>query len=314
MGKKSIGIIGNGKMAVDCINHMLKFENVIVKFLIYDPLNDSQSRLSYQLFKENGIEVKAISQINSAEAIEMVRNHQPDFLFSINNFKIIRNELMNIPKIGAINFHNSLLPLYGGVNIPSWVIINGEKSHGVTWHFINSGIDTGDIIAQKEFPIDDDITAGRLMVKCIMEGILLFENIFTKILNNEYQRKPQEGKSSYYSFKDFPDNKGILDFNWKYEKIEKLVRGLNFLPFENTFVYPVIATSEGKVVVNRISKVADNNGSLTAGKIIQMNGEFQIACEDAIIRIDEAMTEDLEEVETKDIAKKLGIVEDTNTL
>ena len=309
MNTKSIGIIGNGKMAVDCINHMLEYEKAQVKFFIYDAEKNSSSESSYKLFSEKGIEVKAVSQINSLEALRIVKNHQPDFLFSINNFKIIRNELMDIPKIGTINFHNSPLPLYGGVNIPSWVIINGEKNHGVTWHFINSGIDTGDIIAQKIFPIDADITAGRLMAICIMEGISLFKNIFLKILNNEYKRRPQEGKSSYYSLKDFPENKGIIDFNWRYEKIERMVRGLNFLPFENTFVYPVISTSQGRIVINKVSKVADNNDPLNSGKIVRTDGDFQITCADAVIRIDEAMTEDLEEVEAKDIPKRLGIIE-----
>ncbi len=66
------------------------------------------------------------------------------------------------------------------MNIPSWAIINGESKHGVTWHFIDTGIDTGNIIAQKIFPLDKDVTAGRLMSKCIMEGLTLFKRNFRK--------------------------------------------------------------------------------------------------------------------------------------
>ncbi len=310
MAEKIFGVIGNGKMAVDCIKYMQKYEDAKIAFFIYDPKKDNPSDSIMKTFEDAGINVKGITKINSPEAVEFVKRHKPDIMFSINNYRIIKDDLIAIPKTGTINFHNAPLPLYGGVNIPSWVIINGEKEHGVTWHFIDLGIDTGDVIAQRKFPIDEDTTAGRLMSLSIMEGLALFKETFENILHDNYKRQPQSGMSSYYSLKDYPENNGILSFSWNYEKIDQMVRGLNFIPFENTFVYPKLKTGNGEVVVNMVSYVGPNDDHSTVGKIMKIDDEtFQIACADAILNIEDVMTEEMEGIEINEIAKTLGVRE-----
>src|SRR5690606_6410745 len=93
---------------------------------------------------------------HDANLYDQLKDIEFDYLFSIANLKIITEEILTLPKKGAINFHDGLLPGYSGLNVPSWAIINDEKIHGITWHFMTRKIDAGDIISQVEFSIDDN--------------------------------------------------------------------------------------------------------------------------------------------------------------
>ncbi len=118
--------------------------------------------------------------INSEEVLQAASEANVDLGFSLSNFSIIKKALLDIPKEGFINFHNGPLPRYAGVNVCSWAIINAENEYGVTWHYMEGTIDTGDIIAQKLFPIAKEETARTLSMKCIKQGVSLFKEILPK--------------------------------------------------------------------------------------------------------------------------------------
>lgn len=122
-----------------------------------------------------GLDHIVSENINSLEVIEYLRSGEINVLFSINNHQIIRGELLVVAPEGIINFHNGPLPRYGGLNACSWAIFNGETQHGVTWHYVTASVDGGDIIAQKVFDIDSEVTALRLVMTCVNEGINLFK-------------------------------------------------------------------------------------------------------------------------------------------
>jgi methionyl-tRNA formyltransferase len=301
-----IGVIGNGKMAVECMKEMLSHENVKIVFGICQPEKDPQDAVNY-FCREKNIDVQTFRRINSPEALEFIKSKEPDYIFSINNFRLLSENLIKIPAKGIINFHNGPLPRYGGVNIPSWVIINGEKEHGVTWHFVDSGIDTGDIIAQEMFPLDDDITASRLMTMSIIAGLKLFKVFFPQLLKEQINRIPQTGESLYYSLKDLPENNGIIDFSWTYDKISRLVRGLNFFPFNNDFVSAKIFYSGKTLIVNDVSKSSDN-ANYRDGEIVKTGEEeLLIACHDAVISLDSITDEETNELTPEEVLTFLGV-------
>lgn len=87
---------------------------------------------------------KGLSLFNNDNNLEKSLNSiHFDYLFSITNLKILSPEIISFPRKGAINFHDGPLPEYAGLNTTSWAIINGEKFHGITWHFITNEIDKG---------------------------------------------------------------------------------------------------------------------------------------------------------------------------
>ena len=93
--------------------------------------------------------------INSEEFISQVKDFGCDLFVSMSFNQIFRQEIINIPRFRIINCHAGKLPFYRGRNILNWVLINDEIEFGITVHFVNEGIDTGDIILQKTHPISD---------------------------------------------------------------------------------------------------------------------------------------------------------------
>ena len=75
-----------------------------------------------------------------------------DYIFSIANSHVLPNALIKLARCAAINYHDSPLPRYAGLNATTWAILNGEKTHGVTWHLMTHKIDEGDIVKQSFFP------------------------------------------------------------------------------------------------------------------------------------------------------------------
>ena len=104
-------------------------------------------------------------------------------IISAHNGYIFPRRVTDKENVTIINFHNAYLPHYRGRNAPTWEIYNGEKFGGATWHFVDSGIDTGAIIVQEKVPVTNDETALSLLTKSAETGIFLFAQNFDTLIN-----------------------------------------------------------------------------------------------------------------------------------
>jgi len=93
--------------------------------------------------------------INSEYFIKKVATYKCDLFVSMSFNQIFKAEIINLPRLKIINCHAGKLPFYRGRNILNWALINDEKEFGITVHFVDEGIDTGDILYQKSYPISD---------------------------------------------------------------------------------------------------------------------------------------------------------------
>jgi len=96
---------------------------------------------------------RAFKGFNSKNAFEYIKEINPDLIISIFSKEIIPEEILKIPKYGCVNLHPALLPFYKGISPTFWVLANNEFRTGITLHYMDSGIDTGPIISQKEIII-----------------------------------------------------------------------------------------------------------------------------------------------------------------
>ena len=99
------------------------------------------------------------------EFIEKIKSLQPDVICVVAYGKILPKELLEIPKLGCINVHGSLLPKYRGAAPIQWAVLNGDKTTGITTMYMDEGMDTGDMIFKEEVSIGDDETTGELWEK-----------------------------------------------------------------------------------------------------------------------------------------------------
>lgn len=306
---KNIVVIGNGKITIDCISIMRARTDVKVALVIATGLRSPVPGMSIEQYCRNeSISLLETAKINTESVINRIRNVRPDFIFNINSLNIIKEGILSIPEQGVINFHRGPLPDYRGVNVCSWAIINGEKEHGVTFHYVDKGIDTGDIIAQSFFEISPTETAATLTMKCLREGVKLFAKIFSLLVEGKVKRMKQDlSTAKYYSFKDIP-NGGCVDFNWPYEKFDRFIRGLDFHPLENDFVCPKALYDSKEFYIQKIIKVKEEPNIKCVGEIVGIDhSKIEVQLPDSIIGITRVLDENKRAIEIKDFITRYKI-------
>ena len=168
------------------------------------------------------------------EFIEKIKKLQPDVICVVAYGKILPKEILDIPKLGCINVHGSLLPKYRGAAPIQWAVINGEKVTGVTTMYMDIGMDTGDMILKEEVSIGEDETTGELWDKLSEVGAKLLVKTLKQIEDGTATRIPQGEDFSMAPML----NKEMSKINWNSQsaqEIKNLVRGLN--PIMGTYSY-----------------------------------------------------------------------------
>ena len=247
-----IAVIGNGNMAVSCLGIMRQYAEVELVGVLVKP-EDNESKVLMGACENWSLPVIAYRSLRDPHIIQQIMSLRADILFNINVRRLIPVEVVTAPRQGTINFHNSPLPRYRGLNVCSWAIINGEKDYGVTWHYIDAekGIDSGDILAQRFFDIAEDETAYSLIAKCVNEGIELFEELFPDIVYDALLPMPQEiSGDELYLGKQTPNN-GMISEEHSVTSVQRLIRALTFYPISNDFVRARVLRDDRYFYVDR---------------------------------------------------------------
>lgn len=163
---------------------------------------------------------------NNPEFIEELTKINPDVICVVAYGKILPKELLDIPKLGCINVHGSLLPKYRGAAPIQWSVLNGDKTTGITTMHMDVGMDTGDMILKREVEIGEDETTGELWEKLSKVGAELLVETLKEIENGT---APREKQGEDFTLAPML-NKEIAKIQWDNKKtieIKNLVRGLN---------------------------------------------------------------------------------------
>ena len=137
--------------------------------------------------------------INAPEFIEVLRKLQPDLFISMYFGRLFSPDLLGVPKKGCINMHPSMLPKGRGQGPSTWPIVNGDSESGQTIHYLDEGIDSGDIIAQRSVPIDPDDNSSTLGRKLVDVGVELFKDTWPLISAGTAPRIPQNDDEATYT-------------------------------------------------------------------------------------------------------------------
>jgi UDP-4-amino-4-deoxy-L-arabinose formyltransferase/UDP-glucuronic acid dehydrogenase (UDP-4-keto-hexauronic acid decarboxylating) len=172
-----------------------------------------------------GIPVHCPVDVNEPYWIERIAASGPEMIFSFYYRRMLAEEILRLPPLGAYNLHGSLLPAYRGRCPVNWVLLQGETRTGVTLHHMVRRADAGDIVGQREVTIDPEDTALTLYGKlCAAAGILLDE-LLPLLKAGKAPRIPQDiGRGSYFGGRKPED--GRIDWRWPAERIYNLVRAV----------------------------------------------------------------------------------------
>lgn len=164
-------------------------------------LNNKYS--SYLWITRNNIPFLKTKNINNKLISEKIKNAQPDIIISVSMNQVVGEEILKIPRFGSINIHCAPLPRYRGMSPYIWILANSEKNSAATIHYMEKGLDEGDIIEQVLVPVLKKDTAFNLFSRCCNEASSILpktiDNIFSKSLKTTIQ---DESKKSYYSWPD----------------------------------------------------------------------------------------------------------------
>ena len=162
-----------------------------------------------------------------------------DWLLSIANLDLIPETVIAQARKGAINFHDGPLPRHAGLNAPVWALIAGETSHGVAWHLIEPGVDTGAIVAEAPFAIEPGDTALTLNAKAYEAGLDSFDHVLTQLERGTPDVRRQDmTRRSYHALADRPRGGAVLDPAQPASVLARLVRALDFGTYWNPLCRP----------------------------------------------------------------------------
>ena len=200
---------------------------------------------------EKGLKIYQPQKVrNNPEFIEEIKNINPDVICVVAYGKILPKELLDIPKLGCINVHGSLLPKYRGAAPIQWAVLNGDKTTGITTMYMNEGMDTGDMILKKEVEIGADETTGELWDRLADIGAKLLIETLELI---EKGKAPREKQGEDFTLAPML-NKEMAKIDWENKKaveIKNLVRGLN--PIMGAYSY----INEKKIKFWRVDVISE---------------------------------------------------------
>jgi methionyl-tRNA formyltransferase len=176
MKKLAIGYFADGPWSHKALSRLIADQSVEIKFICarHDKPDESL-KISAEKY---GIDFFTHPRINSPEFFDAIVPYKCDLFVSMSFNQIFKSNLINLPPLKVVNCHAGKLPFYRGRNVLNWVLINDESEFGITVHYIDQGIDTGDIILQRTFKIDDTDNYSTLLLKAYEEcSSILYDSI-----------------------------------------------------------------------------------------------------------------------------------------
>jgi len=232
--QKRIVIVGGHDLACLCLDYLVSNSYKVV-LCIGRRDDEGQDSIFPSLLhraQKHGIPSIRPENINSPETLGVVEDARADVVLSIHNNQIFRGGWFDLfeGKPGIVNSHYAPLPRYAGYWPELWAIWNDEKDFAVTIHYIDRGVDTGNIIAQYPVVISDDDTRKTLHDRCTQVSFKMITDRLDVILDGRVEGQPQDLSKRTYCKRELP-NDGFVDWGWEPQRIRRFYRALSFPPF-----------------------------------------------------------------------------------
>lgn len=287
-----IVFMGTPDFAVPSLKKMIEKFNVSAIVTQPDKPSGRGKKVSISPIKEvglsNEIPIFQPEKIRTDSVIiNKLKEIEPDFIIVVAYGQILTKEILDIPKLGCICLHASLLPMYRGSAPINWCLINGEIKTGNTTILMDTGIDTGDMLMRSEVEISESMTAGELYNLLKINGAELLEETINGIITGKIcgVKQPNDG-SSYV--KMLNKQMAKIDWNDSSINIHNLIRGLSSWPYKNINSWPTAYTYYKDIPVKIFkSKSLESNIINPPGYIIDANDEgIKVATKNGILIIE----------------------------
>jgi methionyl-tRNA formyltransferase len=218
------------------------------------------------------------------EAYEQLAGLEPEVVVVAAYGQILPQRVLDIPRLGCVNIHASLLPKYRGAAPINWAIVHGEETSGVTLMQMEAGLDTGPILSVHEVPIPADMTAQQLHDQLAQLGAEVIVEGLDGLARGELEPTPQDDERSSYA-PMLSKEDGHIDWSESSVDIANKIRGFN--PWPGTYAFHELDGDKGRVKFHRAHPV-DADGE--PGEVLEADasaGRLVIACGEGAIEVDE---------------------------
>jgi UDP-4-amino-4-deoxy-L-arabinose formyltransferase/UDP-glucuronic acid dehydrogenase (UDP-4-keto-hexauronic acid decarboxylating) len=232
-----------------------------------------------ELAASKAIPVYAPEDINHPMWVRKIREYEPQIIFSFYYRKMISPAILDIPPLGCLNLHGSLLPKYRGRCPINWVLVHCEKETGVTLHYMTPRPDDGDVISQKTIPIAEEDTAKSLHEKVAETSSRMLDEILPLIRTGRAPRTSQDHTGATYYGGRGPED-GEIDWAQTATQIRGLVRAVT-RPYPGSFSY----VGDRKCLFWQVTGLTESLPGSSPGTIVKID-PLVIACGEGSLRID----------------------------
>lgn len=284
MGDKKrlyIGYFADGPWAHQAFERLIKDDTIRIVFIMVR--YEKQDTVLAGYAKQYKIPLLIHENINSEEFIEQIKKYEADLFVSMSFDQIFGKVIRELPPLKTINCHAGKLPFYRGRNILNWVLINDEKEFGITVHYVDKGIDTGDIILQKVYEITDEDSYATLLERAYEGCAVLLYDAIKLVQSNKVKtiRQTDIDKVGMYCGRRSSGDE-IIDWNQSSREVFNFVRAIcKPGPQATSFI------SGEKILVNKV-KMVDGVRPYknTVGQVVGKSRDgFYVKTQDTVVEV-----------------------------
>jgi methionyl-tRNA formyltransferase len=222
-----------------------------------------------------GVRIYQPASMKSDEARDFIAEIKPDAVVIIAYGQIIPRRLLDIPRLGWMNLHGSLLPKYRGAAPIAWAIINGEPKTGLTTMRLDPGLDTGPILMQREIEIGSDETAPELAKRMAELGAPLVSDSLIKFNRGEIMLIPQDSTQASYA-PILTKEHGRIDWSLTSGEVHNRIRGLAPWPGAYSTFRGRLCHIWGRPSTSAVA--GDGMGTWEPGSLLVTNAVIEVVC------------------------------------
>lgn len=215
--------------------------------------------------KKNKIPYRLVDDINSHDSCDWIKSLNPDIIFCFGWSSLLKSKILNMPPMGVLGFHPSKLPHNRGRHPIIWALELGLKQSASTFFFMDKGVDSGEILSQKNFNISHTDDAKTLYDKMIKIALVQIKEFLPKLEKKTYQTIKQNHEISN-SWRKRVKADGQIDFRMSSKKIYNLVRALT-----KPYVGAHISYKEKEIIIWKVKIIENKQNNYECGKVLDIN-------------------------------------------
>lgn len=270
--------MGTPEFAVPILDTLIKTSEVVLVVTKPDKYVGRKKILTPSPVKEFALKnnIPVLEPLKIKEDYEYLKKYQPDLIVTCAYGQILPKEILDLPPLGCINIHASLLPKYRGGAPIHYALLNGEEKTGITIYYMDTNLDTGDIISSASIPIKDDDNIITLSNKLSLLASNLLADTLPTIINKTCKREPQNNNEATYAY-TIKREEEHLDFTKTAKEVSNRVRAL----------YPSSYFLLNNEEVKVLSGIIGEDSSNPPKSIILKKDALGITCQDKVYYITE---------------------------